>query len=84
MVVTTIVLPLETERNVDGDWEGVEISFGCEVVVKADEDVEVKGMVEEDEADCATEVDDDDDDDDDEEVSLELVDGGGGVDVDVV
>lgn len=59
IVVTTIVLPLETERNVDGDSEGVGIAFGCEVKEDVEEDVEDGGELALDVVDEDTELDDD-------------------------
>lgn len=62
-VVTTIVLPLETERKVDGISEGVRVALDGEVVVVegVENDVEEGVWVEVDEDVDCTEVDDDDD-----------------------
>lgn len=78
IVVTTTVLPLETEKNVDGDSTGVGVGLDGEVVVKVGEDVEVGGRLEVDELNSDTEVDEDRD----VELSLELLVGGGMDDVD--
>lgn len=72
-VVTTIVLPLETERNVDGDSEGVGVRLGGEVEVEEEEDVEDGGRVEVDEVEDSSEVDGGRD----VELSPEVVVGGG-------
>ena len=60
-VVTTIVLPLETERKVDGVSEGVRVVLDGGVVEGVEEDVEEGIWVEVDEDDDRTEVDDDED-----------------------
>jgi len=56
-VVTTIVLPLETERNVDGEFEGAKVGVGVGVEVEVVEDVEDGGGVEIDEVEGVSEVD---------------------------
>lgn len=61
MVVTTIVLPLETERKVDGVSERVGVVLDGEVVEGVGEGVEEGVWVEVDEDDDCTEVDDDED-----------------------
>jgi hypothetical protein len=60
MVVTTIVLPLETERNVDGEFEGAKVGLGVGVEVEEVEDVVEGGGggVEMDKVDGKSEVDD--------------------------
>jgi hypothetical protein len=79
MVVTTIVLPLETEKNVEDDSEGVGVGPDSEVVVEVEEDEEeVESMLELDEVEGGTEVGDDRD----VKLSLEVLVGGGVVDVD--
>ena len=78
MVVTTIVLPLETEKNVEGDSEGVEVGLDGVIVVEVEEDVEVGDELEVDEVEDSIEVDDGRD----VELSLEEETGGGVVDVD--
>lgn len=62
-VVTTIVLPLETERKVDDISEGVGVALDGEVVVveRVENDVEEGVWVEVDEDVDCTEVGDDDD-----------------------
>lgn len=62
-VVTTIVLPLETERKVDGVSEGVGVALdgGVVVVEGVEKDVEEGVWVVVDEDEDCTEVDDDED-----------------------
>ena len=55
-VVTTIVLPLETERNVDCEVEGVKAGAGVGVEVEEVEDVGDGGGVEVDEVEDESEV----------------------------
>lgn len=74
MVVTTIVLPLETEKKVEDDSKGVGVGFDGEVVVEVEEDVEVGGRLEVDEVEGGAEVDDGRD----VELLLEVLVGGGG------
>jgi len=82
MVVTTMVLPLETERYVDGDSEGVGVSLGRGVEEEGDEeneDGEVEGSedgggVEVGEVEVGFEVDPGKDD----ELASEVLFGGGG------
>jgi hypothetical protein len=81
MVVTTMVLPLETERNVDGDSEGVGVSLGGGVEEGEDgdeereeEDVEDGGGAEVGEVELRLEVDTGKD----VELSSEVLFGGGG------
>lgn len=69
-----MVLPLETEKNVEDDSEGVGVGFDGEVVVEVEEDVEVGGRLEVDEVDSGTEVDEGRG----VELSLEVLVGGGG------
>lgn len=58
MVVTTIVLPFETERNVDGENEGAKVVvLGVVVEVEEVEDVEDGGVVEVVEVEGGSEVD---------------------------
>lgn len=74
-VVTTIVLPLETERNVDCEIEGVKDGLGVRVEVEeVVVDVGDGGGVEVvDEVECESEVDGGRDD----ELSSEVLVGGG-------
>jgi hypothetical protein len=59
IVVTTMVLPLETERNVEGDSEGVRLGFNCGIVEEVEKDVvEDEGKPEVDEVGWASELDD--------------------------
>ena len=82
IVVTTMVLPLETERNVDGDSEGVGVSLGGgvegvegeELEDEEVEDVEDGGGVEGGEVEFGFEVDPGKDD----ELPSEVLFGGGG------
>lgn len=59
MVVTTIVLPLETERYVEGVSKGVGVGLDDEVVKEVEEDVEPGGRLETDVVEGGTEVDED-------------------------
>ena len=58
MVVTTIVLPFETERNVDGENEGANVVLGVVVEVGEVEGVVDGGGVEVVEVEGGSEVDD--------------------------
>jgi len=75
-VVTTMVLPLETERNVDGELEGVKVGLGAGVEVEVVEGVGGGGgAVVDDEVEGNSEVDGGRD----VELLPRVSDGGGGV-----